>query len=246
MIRTQELVERSGITSRALRHYDQIGLLRPAHVDPGGQRWYGDSEVLRLQRILVLRELGLPLVQIRHVLDGETDHREALRRHVEDLTTERHRVDRMIHAVQSTLDRLERGLEMDETAMFDGFASTPYADEAAQRWPAEYVESQQRVGALTSDQMAELVARGRAITDQLGELFVAGELVDSESVQAVIADHYRWICSFWSPNRQSYTGLGQMYVDDERFASTFESVAPGLALFVSQAMAVWAQDNLGT
>src|SRR6478609_6980001 len=67
---TAEVVRLSGVTSRALRHYDAIGLLRPAGTAPGGQREYGRSELLRLQQVLVLRELGVGLAAIGEILDA--------------------------------------------------------------------------------------------------------------------------------------------------------------------------------
>lgn len=61
---TAEVARISGVTSRTLRHYDAVGLLPPARIGAGGLRFYGEAELLRLQRILVLRELGLGLVRI--------------------------------------------------------------------------------------------------------------------------------------------------------------------------------------
>ena len=244
MIRTQELVERSGVTSRTLRYYDQIGLLKPATSDAGGQRWYGDAEVLRLQRILVLRELGLPLGQIARVLDGETNDVDALRDHVTQLSQLRARTDRMIHAVQRTIERLENGAEMDTNEMFDGFTDDRYAAEAEQKWPEQYADSQKRVGRLSTEQQRELVARGEVITRRMGDLLQSGELAESVAAQSLIAEHYHWICAFWTPNLESYQGLGHLYVDDPRFAATYEAIAPGLARFMCDAMEAWAERNL--
>ena len=78
---TEEVVRASGVTSRTLRHYDEIGLLRPAAIAPNGHRWYEREQLVRLQRILLLRDLGLRLDVIADVLDGETDEVAALRRH---------------------------------------------------------------------------------------------------------------------------------------------------------------------
>ena len=178
MLRTQELARRSGLTSRTLRHYDEIGLLPPAAADPGGQRWYGPDELLRLQRILILRELGLPLEEIGRVLDGETDDVVALARHVGQLRAQQARIERMIRAVEGTITRLEEETAMDDAEMFDGFADDPYADEAQRRWPDQYAESQRRLKRLSTQEQRELFDRGGAITGAVGAQFTAGAAVD--------------------------------------------------------------------
>ena len=63
------LARRTGITVRTLHHYDEIGLLRPSRRSPAGHRLYGLAEVQRLQRIASLRQLGLPLDEIRRCLE---------------------------------------------------------------------------------------------------------------------------------------------------------------------------------
>ena len=120
-----------------------------------------------------------------------------------------------------------------------------YAAEAAERWPEQFAESNRRFGALGADQQREVLAKHGDITARLGALFQAGETVESDAVQAVIQDHYRWITNFWTPNQAAYRGLGEMYASDERFAANYESVAVGLADFMRRAMSLYASANLG-
>jgi len=244
MLRTQELARVSGVTSRALRHYDAIGLLPPAATGPGGHRLYGDRELLRLQRILVLRELGLPLEQVAGILDGESDDIAALARHAERLRGQRARIETMIGAVENTITRLELGMPLEETEMFEGFAENPHADEAQQRWPEAYAQSTRRLGRLSKEEQRELFERGERITAALAGLFRGGAAPDGPEVQAEVANHHAWMCAFWTPSRAAYTGLGQMYVDDARFTATYDAHAPGLAAFLRDAMAIWAEQNL--
>src|SRR5690606_40985518 len=92
----QEVTRVTGTTSRTLRHYDGLGLLRPSRVGAGGLRWYGPAELLRLQRILVLRSLGLSLSVIGRVLDDDEDEVDALRRHLDELRAEQQRIERQM------------------------------------------------------------------------------------------------------------------------------------------------------
>src|ERR1051325_7118252 len=99
----------SGVSARTLRYYGEIGLLRPASVGANGYRYYARDEVLRLQQILVLRELGLDLTRLAQVIDGEHDRVEALRQHHRRLLDERSRIDRLARTIATTILRLERG-----------------------------------------------------------------------------------------------------------------------------------------
>jgi DNA-binding transcriptional MerR regulator len=76
-----EVARMSDVTSRTLRHYDAIGLLPPAWVAADGRRYYRRPELLRLQRILLLRELGLGLAAIAEALEREADPVAVLRGH---------------------------------------------------------------------------------------------------------------------------------------------------------------------
>ena len=119
-----------------------------------------------------------------------------------------------------------------------------YAAEAQQRWPAHYAESQRRLGRLSKTEQQALFEQGAAVTARMGEWMAAGRSVDDPEVQAIVAEHYRWVDAFWTPDREAYVGLGRMYVDDARFAANYDAVVPGLAVFMRDAMAVWAQANL--
>jgi hypothetical protein len=56
--------------------------------------------------------------------------------------------------------------------------------------------------------------------------------------------HYRWFCNFWTPDRTAFTCVGKMYVDDERFKVNYDSRRPGLAEYLRDAMAAYAQARL--
>ncbi len=59
-----------------------------------------------------------------------------------------------------------------------------------------------------------------------------------------MARHYRWVSRAWTPDRQAYVNLGQMYVDDPRFAANYDKHAAGAAVFVRDPMTVYAERNL--
>ncbi|WP_420369824.1 MerR family transcriptional regulator [Curtobacterium sp. L1-20] len=127
----------TGVTSRALRHYDAVGLLPATAVGEGGLRRYDDRALVRLQRILLLRGLGLGLPAIRRVLDAEPDDVAALTAHVALLERERDRVARQLAAVRTTITRIQEGREMTTTDAFDGFDRTRSGQEVEEHWAAD-------------------------------------------------------------------------------------------------------------
>lgn len=120
-----------------------------------------------------------------------------------------------------------------------------YVQEAQERWPEQYAESNRRLARLDADEQRALFARGDEIAVALAAALSAGSAIDAPGVQALIAQHYDWICAFWTPSRDAYIGLGEMYVADERFKARYEEIATGLAEFLREAMTAYATANLG-
>lgn len=104
-----EVARMSKVTSRTLRHYDEIGLLPPAWTGSNGHRYYEEAGLLRLQQILLMRELGLGLREIRAVLDSRLDQVAVLREHHRRLLAERDRLETLARTVGRTIAELEEG-----------------------------------------------------------------------------------------------------------------------------------------
>ena len=238
-----EVTTLSGVTSRTLRHYDAIGLLAPVGTAAGGRRLYGRDELVRLQQILVLRELGVDLASIAEVLthDDHGSRTALLRAHHARLLAERDRFDRLAATVASTLESLEGGRQMNAKDLYAGFDNSQYDAEARSRWGDAAID--RSAGAwvqLGADGQAAHWREFQAIGDGLAELLTAGVGVDDARVQALVTRHHAQISIFWTPSRDAYVGLGQMYVDDPRFTATYDAFAPGLATYLRDAMTVWA------
>ncbi|OJY39990.1 MerR family transcriptional regulator [Pseudonocardia sp. 73-21] len=241
---TADVARMSRVSSRTLRHYHHLGLLPPAHTGSGGMRFYERPQLLRLQHILVLRELGLGLDDIGAVLDGDADEVAALRRHRDRLLSEADRLRTLAATVAAGIQEREDGTTMPAEDLFEGFRDDPYAAEAQERWPEAYAESQRRTRGMTKADERRIAAENDAVNADLAAAMAAGTPVDDPGVQAIVTRHHAWIGHFWTPGRDAYIGLGRMYVDDERFTATYEAVAPGLAPYLRDAIAVWAQANL--
>src|SRR3954453_9205326 len=133
----QDIARIAGTTSRTLRHYDDIGLLPPSRVGGNGYRYYDRDALVRLQRILLLRDLGLGLPAIAEILEQRSDAAPALRAHLVWLRDERERLGRPIASVESTIQAVEGGEQIMAEDMLDGFDHTRYKEEVEERWGAD-------------------------------------------------------------------------------------------------------------
>ncbi|MEJ3654753.1 MerR family transcriptional regulator [Actinomycetes bacterium KLBMP 9759] len=241
---TAEVARMSRVSSRTLRHYDHVGLLPPAGTGHGGLRFYERPQLLRLQHILVLRELGLGLDDIRAVIDGSTDEVAALRHHHDRLLAESERLRTLAATVARTIDEREDGPFMAAEKLFEGFRDDRYAAEARELYGERAVESQRRVASWDEGKAGEVKAEMTAVHEALAAAMNAGAAVDDPSVQEIVARHHAWVSHFWTPGREAYIGLGQLYVDDERFTASIDAAAIGLAAYLRDAMAVYANARL--
>lgn len=242
----QQIARLTGLTSRALRHYDTLGLAPPSRIGDNGYRWYDEAALARLQRVLLLRELGLPLAQIGQVLDRQADETAALRAHLDWLRVEQSRLHRLAASVQRTLTAREEGATMTAHDMFDGFDHTQYRQEVQQRWgEAAYASSDAWWRGMSDEQRAGWKADLAALQADWAAAAAEGVDPSSARAQALAARHVAWLGSVpgtpgaGGPPDEGYVlGLAQMYVADERFTAQYGG--PAGAAFVRDTLHAWA------
>lgn len=217
----------TGVSSRTLRHYDAIGLL-PAERVSNGYRSYGQQDLVRLQRILLLRELGLGLSDIAAMLDGERDDLTALRAHLDELRKQADRVARQIASVTRTINSIENEEKLMAEDMFDGFDNTQYRDEVEQRWGQRaWADGQRWWSGLDGDDKQAFMAEHQQIAEAWAKARAQGSAPDSDEVQLIAGRHAAWIAAGWQgrqPSAEALRGLADMYVADERFAANYGGV----------------------
>lgn len=226
----QETARMTGTTSRTLRHYDAIGLLPPTYTAANGYRYYDETGLVRLQRILLLKGLGMPLTQIASVLESTEDPIAALSDHVHSLGRERARIERQIAAVTATISRLEAGEPLMAEEMFDGFDHPQYKDEVTQRWGREtYEASAQWWTSLGSDVRRSRKDRVQELNQSWVHAAEARSSPESQRCQDLARRHIEWLSSVpgtpaSDPNGDldAYVrGLSDMYVSDPRFGANY-------------------------
>jgi len=238
----------SGVTSRTLRHYDEIGLLAPAWTADDGRRYYSEDELRRLQHILVLRELGAPLETIARIVDTSDPVAAAalLRGHLAALEAERDRYSTLVSTVRRTIASLEEGTPMNGDEIFEGFDNTPYEPEARERWGDEAVgRSNAAWKALGAAGQKAHLAEHVAIAKGVAAIAATDEPDPRDAALGdLVARHHAWISVFWVPDRGAYKALGAMYVDDHRFRANYDKFGDGTAELLRDAIAAWADENL--
>lgn len=239
------------VSVRTLHHYDEIGLLVPSERSGSGYRLYSVGDLERLHQILLFRELGFALPDIRRImLDPAFDRGEALRVQRSLLVEKARRTEAMLEAIDAALAAGEGGTTVTEEELrgmfgelFDGFDPADYEDEVKERWGETdaYAQSTARTKRYTKADWKRFGAESGAVTAEFIALMDAGRAPDSPEAIAVAGRHHahleKW---FYDCSPQMYAGLARMWVDDDRFTKNIDKAREGLAAYQSAAAQAWA------
>lgn len=244
MFTVKQLAKLAGVTPRTLHHYDQIGLLKPTRIGANGYRYYSEEALLRLQQILLYRELDLPLEDIKKIMGRRGfDVLAALQSHKEALQKQVARLNRLLVTVDNTIQHLKGETPMSATGLFEGFneeQQEKYALEAEQMYDPETVrESNRKWKSYSAAKKESILLEGKAIYLDLIAAMPNG--ADAPDVQALIQrwrDHMNY---FWTPNLDQLLGLAEGYNTDPRFKANFDKMHPRLAEFMRDAVKVYVE-----
>ena len=235
-----EFAKFTGVSVRTLHYYDEIGLLKPAFVDEqNGYRFYDENSLLRMQEILFYRELDFPLKSILEILSSpDYDKQKALAEQRKLLELKKERLERIIIA----LDGAVKG-KVTMTA-FDNrdyeTARKQYEVEAKQRWGETdaYKEHAEKTAKYTKDKWQAVNDGLMVIFAKFAECMNNGNTADSDEAQALVKELQNYITeNYYTCTNQILAGLGQMYVDDERFKTNIDKNGNGTATFISESIA---------
>jgi DNA-binding transcriptional MerR regulator len=248
----KKVAEISGVSVRTLHLYDELGLLKPAYRGANGYRYYEKPQLLVLQQILLYRELGFELKQIKRIICKPSfDRISALIAHRRVLQQNLNRTKKVIATVDKTIDYLKGTASMSNHEFFAGISPEVQArheQEIAERFgePArKHIEqSKARVKNWRKTDWEKSAKAFARICQDLVKLMSQGGTADSAEVQEVIRRHYEWLNQFWTPNRESYAGHGEFIVNS-KLRGAFEEHHSKLPEFVRAAIGVYADRHLG-
>jgi DNA-binding transcriptional MerR regulator len=237
----KEFAEFTGVSVRTLHYYDEIGLLTPANVDKWtGYRYYDESSLLRMQEILFYRELDFSLKSIMEILSApDYDKNKALQDQKSLLILKKERLERLILAVDDAL----KGENI--MSAFDNSEFEKHKAEVRQRWGETdaYKEHQEKTKDYSKGKWNDLAGEMDAIFASFAMCKQKGRAPDSSEAQDLVKQLQEHItANYYQCTRQILTGLGQMYVADERFAANIDRHAPGTAAYVSEAISIYCTE----
>ncbi|MBC1333387.1 MerR family transcriptional regulator [Listeria booriae] len=244
----QKLAMLAGVSTRTLRYYDEIGILKPARINSSGYRIYGQNEVDRLQQILFYREMNVGLDKIKAILEQpDFDETEALKTHRAQLLDKRKQLDELIRNVEKSIAHSERRITMRDQEKFEGFKQK-MIDENEEKYGTEIREkygddkinkSNAKLKGMSEAEMERVNRLAETILVELAEAFETGDPA-GEKAQEVAAMHKEWLSTYWDTySKEAHAGLAQMYVDDERFTAYYDKDQPGLAAFLRDAIVIF-------
>ncbi|MED1204122.1 MerR family transcriptional regulator [Heyndrickxia acidicola] len=241
-MKIKEVADLVGISVRALHHYDEIGLLVPDKITEAGYRLYSERNLETLQQILFFRELGFPLKKIKEIINRPSfDRQKALEIQHGMLLEKRDRLDRMITTIEKTILNMKGEIHMSNKEKFEGFSfdTNPYEQEARERWGDQAVDD---VGPFSNEEKKELSNDMNQIYRELAGLRKKSPATNE--AQGAIGKWYGFLNKhFGHYSYEAFKGLGQLYVQNSRFEQNIDQFGEGLAAFMAEAMAIFADNR---
>lgn len=238
-MRIKEFADFTGVSVRTLHYYDEIGLLKPAFVDmASGYRFYDDDSLLRMQEILFYRELDFSLKSIGEIISSPNyDKSKALNEQKHLLTLKKERLERLISAIDSAV----KGENV--MTAFDNKEFERYKAEAEEKWGRTdaYRAHAERTKHYSQQKWNDLADGMDHIMAEFAVCCKNGETPDSVEAQNLVKTLQDYISGNYYPcTNEILSGLGQMYVADERFQTNIDKHADGTAAFICDAIKVYS------
>jgi DNA-binding transcriptional MerR regulator len=251
LLTVKQVARISGASVRALHHYDQIGLLKPAQTGPNRYRYYGRDELLRLQQILIHRELGLGLSEIAAILDAPGfDRLAALEAQRDRLTAEAKRLARLVRTIDRTIAGIKGDRTMANADLYKGISPEKQAE--YENWlvdryggdmPDRIELSRKKYASLSEEQKRRLADEIAAVEKEWAEAMKRGVPADSKALDPLLRRHRDWVALMWGRPcpPDAYAGLADLHLSHPDFVSRFETIAPGFSGYHAVGMKAYAK-----
>ncbi|MDR3577573.1 MAG: MerR family transcriptional regulator [Anaerolineaceae bacterium] len=235
----KQLSDMAGISPRTLHYYDQIGLFKPTEVGENGYRYYGEEALLRLQQILLYRQLDMPLESIKAIVArSDFDVLSSLENHKQELRKRIKQLEQLISTVDLTINHLKGNADMSKKQLFDGLSEeqqAEYEKEAMQKYdPATVKASNKKWKEYSADEKQRIMDEGNVIYQDM--VLAISKGASSVEAQAGVERWRRHMDYFWTPKPEQLSSLAELYNSDPRFKANFDKVDPRLAEFMEEAV----------
>lgn len=244
MYTVKQVARLAGVTPRTLHFYDEIDLLKPSRVAENGYRYYDEQALLRLQQVLLYRELDIPLDQIKRILGRSNfDVLTALESHISALDQRIARLQRLKVTVDRTIQGMRGEATMTNAYLFEGFSEeqkAEYEKEAMQIYDPEIVKaSSRRWKHYSAEEKQSIRTEGNAVYQAILDAMPKGAA--SPEAQAGVEQWRKHMAFFWEPDDVQLLGLADLYNEDLRFKANFDKADPRLAEFIREAVGIYVK-----
>jgi len=248
-----KLAKISGVSIRTLHWYDEIGLLKPAYHGANGYRYYEEERLLVLQQVLFFRELGFELKQIEAILKrSDFDRMAALSSHRKVLEKNVERTKKLIKTIDRTIEHLKGIKKMKDQEIYLGFSKerqNEYQEYLINRFGGQtkiFEETIINFKNLSKEDFEKSTAEWGRICKELIKQLKKQTPANSAEVQKIVHKHYEWLKGYWTPDRSSYTSLGEQYIGFEwkKAFEPYDPEHPKLAQFLAEGMKIFAEKEL--
>ena len=239
MMTVNEVSKLAGVSVRTLQYYDTIGLLKPAEYSESGYRLYDDTDLERLQQILLFRELEFPLKDIKEIINrSDFDKKKALDQQIELLTLKKEHLENLISFAR---ELKKKGAGKMDFSAFDTSKIKEYPKKAKEQWgdTAEYKEYEERKAKRSK-------ADEKKVMEDFMEIFKEfGKMQDSDPASKEASDMVLKLKNyisehFYQCSDEILSGLGKMYVSGNEFTENINRAGgEGTAEFVNKAIQVF-------
>ena len=251
MLTVSDAAKLSGVSVRTLHHYDRIGLLKPASLGTNRYRYYGRDELLRLQQILLHRELGIPLEEIGAILDDPGfDRIEALKSQRKRLAEMADRYADLVRTIDRTIASLNGEMTMANADLYKGIAPEKQAEYEA--WlvetfggdmPDRIAVSKRFYAGLSDTDKAARMDELKQIETAWADAMRNGISAESAALDPLLKRHREWVTSMWDKPcpPAAYQGLADLHLSHPDFVTRYEAIAPGFSDYHGTSMKAYAR-----
>lgn len=245
----KQLSNLSGVSTRTLRYYEEIGLLGPLYRSDAGYRFYGPEQADRLLQILYYKERGLPLDTIKNILSNpDFDPLTALDEHLQVLREQKKSIESMIETVEKTILSQKGKYKMSNNEKFKAFREDlvrkneeEYGEEIREKYGEENVDaSNKKMLNLSEEEYEKMNAVNEMLARELKEALSKNAGPGSEEGKKIAALHREWLGFSWPTySKEAHCGLVDMYLADERFMKYYEDIEKGATQLLHDSVHYW-------
>jgi len=238
-----------GVSVRALHHWDETGLVRPSQRSDAGYRLYSETDIMRIQQVLVYRQTGMSLADIKTVLDDpKADAVAHLRRQRDLLQGQVSHLQHMLRSIDTVMEIQLLGAHLSVAEMVEIWGTDwdpVYIEEAQAQWgdTQEWAESSRRKARMSRADWEQAHEETVALETALVEAMLSGVEPGSPEANALARWHRKDFNRWFEVSTSKQVIIARSYVVDERYARYYDKRAPGLAAWLKDVIDACARSE---